>query len=132
FDDVVVSTDSSPGGTGTPTPTTEPTLPPGTCAQPSSGPIGFASVTALGQNGTTGGAGGPTVEVDTAAEFIAAIARTGPLVICVRGMIVLPASPQLHNVNAEKSSLGIGPSSGFTGGALNIGLPVDDAITSPP
>jgi pectate lyase len=131
FDDVVVSTDSSPGGTGTPTPTTEPTLPPGTCAQPSSGPIGFASVNALGQNGTTGGAGGPTVEVDTAAEFIAAIARTGPLVICVRGMIQLPASPQMHNVTSDKSILGIGASSGFTGSGLNVGLPIDET-TSPP
>ena len=27
---------------------------------------GFASVNALGQNGTTGGAGGPTVTVDSA------------------------------------------------------------------
>ena len=62
----------------------------------------------------------------------AAIARTGPLVICVRGMIALPASPQMHNVTSDKSILGIGASSGFTGGGLNVGLPVDDATTSPP
>lgn len=31
-------------------------------------PIGFASVTALGQSGTTGGAGGPEVTVSTAAD----------------------------------------------------------------
>jgi pectate lyase len=55
------------------------------------GGVGFAQVFALGQSGTTGGAGGPTVEVDTATEFIGAIATTGPLNICVRGMLALPA-----------------------------------------
>jgi pectate lyase len=134
FDDLVVSTDGSPNPdpTATASPTVGPTLPPGSCNQPAAGPRGFASVNALGQAGTTGGAGGPVVEVDTAAEFTAAIARTGPLVICVRGMIQLPASPQMHNVTSDKSILGIGAASGFTGGGLNIGLPNDDSITSPP
>src|SRR5688572_8480426 len=131
FDDLVVSTDGSPNPTTTATPTVGPTLPPGNCAQPSTGPIGFASVNALGQNGTTGGAGGPTVEVDTAAEFTSAIARGGPLVICVRGMIQLPASPQMHNVTSDKTIVGIGAASGFTGGGLNVGLPISE-VTAPP
>ena len=41
-------------------------------------PIGWASVEAWGQNGTTGGTGGPTVTVSTAAAFLDYIARTGP------------------------------------------------------
>jgi pectate lyase len=131
FDDLVVSTDSSPNPTATATPTVGPTLPPGNCVQPSTGPVGFASVNALGQNGTTGGAGGPVVEVDTAAELISAIARTGPLIICVRGMIQLPASPQMHNVTSDKTILGIGATSGLTGGGLNVGLPISE-VTSPP
>jgi len=131
FDDLVVSTDGAPNPTATATPTIGPTLPPGDCAQPSTGPIGFAAVNALGQNGTSGGAGGPIVEVDTAAEFTSAIARTGPLVICVRGMIQLPASPQMHNVTSDKTIVGIGSTSGFTGGGINIGLPISE-VTSPP
>jgi pectate lyase len=127
FDDVLVT---DVPGTGTPpTTTTTPPPTPGTC-DTSSRPIGFASLNVLGQNGTTGGAGGPTVEVDTAAEVIAAIAQPGPLNVCVRGMIALPGP--MHNVASDKTIVGIGANSGFTGGGLNIGLPPDDAVTTPP
>jgi pectate lyase len=100
--------------------------------QPTGDPglIGFATVNALGQNGTTGGAGGPTVVVNDAAEFLEAIARPGPLVIRVQGMISLPGP--MHDVTSDKSILGEGASSGITGGGLNIGLPLDDDIVSPP
>ncbi|MFE2754456.1 polysaccharide lyase family 1 protein [Actinosynnema sp. NPDC059335] len=128
FDDVLVTDVAGPGGpTGTTTTTTT-TQQPGTCAT-SGRPTGFASVTAWGQSGTTGGEGGPTIEVDTAAEFLAAIAQTGPLNICVRGMLALPGP--MHNVTSDKTIVGIGANSGLTGGGLNIGLPVSDA-TSPP
>jgi pectate lyase len=128
FDDVDVATvsgtpptDQPPGGT---LPPTEPPLDPG------APPIGFASVNALGQNGTTGGAGGPTVTVDTASEFLTAIAQTGPLNIKVSGMLALPGP--MHNVTSDKTIVGVGANSGFTGGGLNIGLPVSDSVTSPP
>jgi pectate lyase len=127
FDDVLVT---DVPGTGTPpTTTTTPPPTPGTC-DTAGRPIGFAAVNSLGQNGTTGGAGGPTVEVDTAAEVISAISSTGPLNICVRGMIALPGP--MHDVASDKTIVGIGADSGFTGGGLNIGLPVDDAVTAPP
>lgn len=125
FDDVQV-TDTP--GTGGPPPTDPPPTP-GTC-DTSGRPTGFASVNAWGQNGTTGGAGGPTVEVDTAAEFLAAIAQSGPLNICVRGMITLPGP--MHDVSSDKTIFGIGAGAGFTGGGLNIGLPVSDGVTAPP
>ncbi|WP_440070571.1 pectate lyase family protein [Streptosporangium sp. OZ121] len=130
FDDVQV-TDS--GGPSEPpvTPTVTPTVspPPGSC--PTSGtPAGFASVNAWGRNGTTGGAGGPTVEVDTASELISAIGQSGPLNICVRGMITVPAG--MHNVTSDKSIVGIGSTGGISGGGLNIGLPLDNSVTSPP
>lgn len=133
FDDLMVVTDATPGPgptTGpTASPTAGPTLPPGACNLPSAQPIGFASVNAWGQNGTTGGAGGPTVEVDTAAEFLSAIATSGPLNICVRGMITLPGP--MHDVPSDKSIIGIGASSGISGAGLNVGLPIS-SVTSPP
>ncbi|MFG6198547.1 polysaccharide lyase family 1 protein [Nonomuraea sp. JJY05] len=125
FDDVLVTDIGGP--TEPPTSPTPP--PPGTCSI-AGAPTGFASVNAWGQNGTTGGAGGPTVEVDTAAELISAIGQSGPLNICVNGMITVPAG--MHNVASDKTIVGIGANSGITGGGFNIGLPVDDAVTSPP
>ncbi|MEU4690321.1 family 16 glycoside hydrolase [Actinoplanes sp. NPDC023714] len=125
FDDVVVDT-VAPGPGPSPTPTTPP--PPGGCAVTGT-PAGFASVTAWGQSGTTGGAGGPTVQVDTAAELLAAIATPGPLTVCVAGMIAVPAG--MHDVTSDKSIVGIGATAGITGGGLTIGLPVSD-VTSPP
>ncbi|MEU8239107.1 family 16 glycoside hydrolase [Actinoplanes missouriensis] len=128
FDDVAVSTTApGPGPSATsPTPTTPP--PPGGCAVTGT-PAGFAGVNAWGQNGTTGGAGGPTVQVDTAAELLSSIAAPGPLTICVAGVITLPAG--MYDVTSDKSIVGIGATAGITGGGFNIGLPVS-AVTSPP
>ncbi len=139
FDDVAVSDTAGPGNPGSPSPypptpsvppspSTSPP-PPGTCNTGGS-PTGFAAVSAWGRNGTTGGAGGPTIEVDTANELISAIAQAGALNICVKGMIALPAG--MYNVASHKSIIGVGSNSGVTGGGFNIGLPIDDAITSPP
>jgi len=129
FDDIVVTDTVGTPPTGSPTPS-QPTSPPppGTC-NTSGAPTGFASVNAWGQNGTTGGAGGPKIEVDTAGELISAIGQAGPLQICVRGMITLPAG--MHDVASDKTIVGIGSTSGVTGGGFNIGLPISD-VTSPP
>ena len=54
----------------------------------------------------------------------------GPLNICVRGMITLPGP--MHDVTRTRRSSASAPAPGITGGGLNIGLPVDDAITTPP
>ncbi|WP_043624011.1 pectate lyase family protein [Nonomuraea candida] len=125
FDDVVVSDLGGP----TDPPATPTTPPAGSCVS-SGAPVGFASVNAWGQNGTTGGAGGPTVEVDTAAELISAIGRSGPLTVCVRGMITLPAG--MYDVASDKTILGVGSGSGISGGGFTIGLPADDSVTAPP
>jgi pectate lyase len=129
FDDVLVETVAGgppPTSSTSPPPTTLP--PPGTCRAVGQ-PAGFAAVNAWGQNGTNGGAGGPTVEVDTASELIAAVGQAGPLTVCVRGMITVPAG--MYDVASDKTIVGIGASSGITGGGLNLGLPVSNA-TSPP
>ncbi|WDZ82778.1 family 16 glycoside hydrolase [Micromonospora cathayae] len=131
FDDVAVATASGAPPTGTPTggPTPTPSLPPTEPPTDPGKPIGFASVNALGQNGTTGGAGGPTVTVDTAAELLTAIATPGPLTVKVSGMIALPGP--MHDVSSDKTIVGVGASSGVTGGGFNVGLPVSN-VTSPP
>ncbi|GIF66779.1 hypothetical protein Ais01nite_48140 [Asanoa ishikariensis] len=127
FDDVAVTTGggTEPTPTPTATPTTEPTNPP----QPNAAD-GWASVNAWGQNGTSGGAGGPTVTVTSASAFLSAIAQSGPRVIQVQGMLTLPGP--MHDVTSDKTIVGLGSGSGLTGGGLNIGLPIDDDITAPP
>lgn len=131
FDDIVVSDSVTTPPTTTP-PTTAPTTPP-TTPPVDPGPNqadGWASVSAWGQNGTTGGSGGPTVTVDTAAEFLAEVATASPRIIQVQGMIDLPGP--MHDVTSDKTIIGSGANSGFTGGGLNVGLPLSDSITSPP
>jgi pectate lyase len=131
YDDVQVDTGvpgPDPSGTVSPTPTQTTPPPPGQCRVAGT-PAGFASVNAWGQNGTTGGAGGPSVAVDTAAELLAAIATPGPRIVCVSGVITLPAG--MYDVTSDKSIIGVGANAGITGGGLNIGLPVS-TVTTPP
>jgi pectate lyase len=133
FDDVLV-TDSVPPASTTSTSTAAPTgstststaAPTGSTStsttrppQQDPGLVGFATVNALGQNGTTSGSGGPTVTVSNATDFLAAIAQPGPLFIRVQGMIALPGP--MHDVTSDKTIVGVGASSGFTGGGLNVG-----------
>jgi pectate lyase len=130
FDDVVVET----VGGGTPS-SSSPGTPSSSTSTPPVDPgpnqaDGWASVNAWGQNGTTGGAGGPTVTVTTAAQFLAEIATAGPRIIRVNGMLSLPGP--MHDVTSDKTIVGVGSSSGISNGGLNIGIPIDDNITSPP
>lgn len=127
FDNVTVDDTVGPPPTSpTPTATGSSGPPP---PPPTDAPIGFAAVPANGENGTTGGAGGPVVTVSTAAEFIDYATRPGPYVIRVNGVIALTA---MQNVASDKTIIGVGSASGFTGFGLTIGLPVDDSVTSPP
>ncbi|WP_433717394.1 pectate lyase family protein [Actinoplanes sp. CA-051413] len=95
---------------------------------------GFAGVAGYGQATTTGGAGGPTVTVSTPAAFLAAIAQAGPLIIQVSGAITLPTGSRdgMHDVTSDKTIVGLGSTGALVGGGLNIGLPVDDDVTTPP
>ncbi|MEV0151051.1 MULTISPECIES: pectate lyase [unclassified Nonomuraea] len=104
---------------------------PARAAEPANG---FASVDALGRNGTTGGAGGPTLTVGTTQDFLDAIARPGPYVIQVRGRITLPTGTTdgMHAVTSDKTIIGLGADAALVGGGLTIGLPVDDRVTAPP
>jgi pectate lyase len=97
-------------------------------------PTGFAAVNALGQNGTTGGAGGPTVTVTNATDFIAAIASTGPRIVRVQGTITLPRGSHdgMYPVSSDKTIIGVGSTARIQGGGLTIGVAVDDDMTAPP
>ncbi|MBB2946534.1 pectate lyase [Actinoplanes lutulentus] len=128
FDDVTVTNDGPGPGPSPSSPAPSSPPPPGGCAV-SGAASGFAAVNAWGQNGTTGGAGGPVVQVDTAAELLSSIAAAGPLTICVAGTITLPAG--MYDVTSDKSIVGVGATAGISGGGFNIGLPVS-AVTTPP
>jgi pectate lyase len=120
FDDLSVTTGTAPSPTATassspsvsPTPSISPPPPiPGQAD-------GFASVNAMGQNGTTGGAGGPTVVATTAAQLEAYVGQVGPLNIMVQGTIGLSG---MITVVANKSIIGVGSSAHITGGGLQLG-----------
>ncbi|GAA1031737.1 hypothetical protein GCM10009557_27970 [Virgisporangium ochraceum] len=125
FDDVTAETVVATPPSSQP-PTSEP--PPVDCTVPPR-IVGFASVNAWGQNGTTGGCGGPVVTVSDASSFLAAIARPGALIIQVNGMIALPGP--MHDVTSDKTIVGVGAGSGLTGGGLNVGLPVSEVTSVP-
>lgn len=128
FDDVLVTTPGSApqptptsppsGPTATPAPTTVPTTgPTPTPGTPAAGLVGFATVNALGQNGTTGGAGGQIVTVTNASEFVAAVQRTDPVIVRVNGTITLSG---MNRVASDKTIVGVGTSGVITGGGLTM------------
>ncbi|MBD9726233.1 pectate lyase [Streptomyces caniscabiei] len=80
-------------------------------------PTGFAAVNALGQNGTTGGAGGPTVTATTTEQFLEYIDTTGPLVIRVQGTIDITSK---QGVRPNKTIIGVGSSAVINGGGLEF------------
>jgi pectate lyase len=78
---------------------------------------GFASVNALGQNGTTGGVGGPTVTVDTTDELLEAIDTVGAMTILVEGTIDITSK---QGVRPNKSILGVGDDATINGGGFDF------------
>ncbi|GIF75219.1 pectate lyase family protein [Asanoa siamensis] len=115
FDDVSVFTGGGPDPT--PSPTATPTATPGPPPLPGQ-PDGFASVAGLGLSGTTGGAGGPTVTVTTAAALAQYAGAPTPYTILVSGRI---AVSDMVTVVADKSIIGVGSTAEITGGGLQLG-----------
>src|SRR6185503_12072452 len=76
-----------------------------------------AAVNALGQNGTTGGAGGPTVVVDTTEALLTAIDTVGPMIIRVQGTINITSK---QGVRPNKSILGVGSTAVIDGGGFDF------------
>ncbi|GIJ71985.1 pectate lyase family protein [Virgisporangium ochraceum] len=79
-------------------------------------PRGFASLNTLGQNGTTGGAGGRTVTVSTTDQLLDAIDSTERLVIQVQGRIRIESK---KGVRPNKTVIGL-PGAEITGGGLDF------------
>ncbi|GAA2370571.1 hypothetical protein Cme02nite_45370 [Catellatospora methionotrophica] len=117
------SASASPGPSSSPSPSASPSRPPSPSPSTSPGPVppnqadGFASVNALGQNGTYGGVGGPTVVVDTTAELLAAIDTIGPMVIQVQGTITIDSK---RGVRPHKTIIGLGSSAVINGGGFDF------------
>ncbi|MDX3135435.1 pectate lyase [Streptomyces europaeiscabiei] len=80
-------------------------------------PTGFAAVNALGQNGTTGGAGGATVTATTTEQFLQYIDTVGPLVIRVQGTVDITSK---QGVRPHKTIVGVGSSAVVNGGGLDF------------
>ena len=88
-----------------------------TVAAPPGAPDGFAAVAALGLSGTTGGAGGPTVTVDTTDELLTAIDTVGAMTIQVSGTIAITSK---QGVRPNKTIVGLGSSAVITGGGFDF------------
>jgi pectate lyase len=78
---------------------------------------GFASVNSLGQNGTTGGAGGQVVTASATDQLLEYIDTVGPLVIQVSGRIAITSK---QGVRPNKTIVGLGTSAEITGGGLDF------------
>jgi len=81
-----------------------------TPALPSNTVVGYGA-------GTTGGAGGSSVTVTTASAFSSAISGSTARIIYVQGVIHISGAVY---VGSNKSIIGLGGGSGFTGGGLEV------------
>jgi pectate lyase len=88
-------------------------------AQLMAAPIGFASVAGYGRSGTTGGAGGPTVNVSNYAQLAAAVADDAPRIVRVSGTITNGGGDML-DVGSNKTIIGVGSSATISGFGLDI------------
>ncbi|MEJ2579540.1 MAG: RICIN domain-containing protein, partial [Kineosporiaceae bacterium] len=77
------------------------------------GPVGWATE----NGGTTGGAGGATVTVSTAADFLSAIRSSTAQTVRLTANIALSG---MHKVTSNKTIIGSGSGKTITGGGLNI------------
>ncbi len=81
------------------------------------GPIGWASISYMGQNGTTGGEGGPTIDIYDLETFTNEAKVAGPKILIIHGPINAPSSPYQINVQSNITIEGAG-----SGAYLNFGL----------
>jgi len=73
--------------------------------------IGFAGV----DGDTTGGAGGLTQIVSTAAAFTSAVGASGPRIVLVDGFIEFDGGLGSVNINSDKTILGLGTNASISG-----------------
>ncbi|CAM5457040.1 hypothetical protein GCM10010261_54830 [Streptomyces pilosus] len=89
---------------------------------------GFASVDALGQNGTYGGRDGRTVTVRTQADLERYATAAEPYVIVVAGTITMNPVGKEIKVASDKTIVGSGTSGHIVGGGFFLGPGVHNVI----
>ncbi|GGM20438.1 hypothetical protein GCM10010129_75950 [Streptomyces fumigatiscleroticus] len=89
---------------------------------------GFASVNALGQNGTYGGRGGKTVTVKTLADLEKYATAAEPYVIVVAGTINMDPVGKEIKVASDKTIVGSGTAGQIVGGGFFLGSGVHNVI----
>ncbi|MDG9718718.1 pectinesterase family protein [Streptomyces sp. DH24] len=89
---------------------------------------GFASVNALGQNGTYGGRDGQTVTVRTQAELEKYATAAEPYVIVVAGTIDIAPVGKEIKVASDKTIVGSGTAGHIVGGGFFLGPGVHNVI----
>ncbi|MPY64797.1 pectinesterase family protein [Streptomyces spongiae] len=89
---------------------------------------GFASVNALGQNGTYGGRGGQTVTVKTLVDLEKYATATEPYVIVVAATITMNPVGKEIKVQSDKTIVGQGTSGQIVGGGFFLGQGVHNVI----
>lgn len=89
---------------------------------------GFASVSALGQNGTYGGRDGRTVTVRTQADLEKYATAAEPYVIVVAGTITMNPVGKEIKVASDKTIVGSGTSGHIVGGGFFLGQGVHNVI----
>ncbi|WP_371670537.1 pectinesterase family protein [Streptomyces sp. NBC_00289] len=89
---------------------------------------GFASVNALGQNGTYGGRDGRTVTVRTLADLEKYATAAEPYVIVVAATITMDPVGKEIKVQSDKTVVGSGTSGQIVGGGFFLGAGVHNVI----
>ncbi|MGW2988510.1 pectinesterase family protein [Streptomyces goshikiensis] len=89
---------------------------------------GFASVNALGQNGTYGGRDGAIVTVKTLADLEKYATAPKPYVIVVAGTITMNPKGKEIKVASDKTIVGAGTSGHIVGGGFFLGQGVHNVI----
>ncbi|HEY9331517.1 MAG TPA: pectinesterase family protein [Streptomyces sp.] len=89
---------------------------------------GFASVDALGQDGTYGGRGGETVTVRTLADLEKYATAPEPYVIVVAAAITMDPKGKEIKVASDKTIIGSGTSGHIVGGGFFLGQGVHNVI----
>ena len=89
---------------------------------------GFASVNALGQNGTYGGRDGKTVTVKTLADLEKYATATEPYVIVVAATITMDPVGNEIKVQSNKTIIGSGTAGHIVGGGFFLGQGVHNVI----
>ncbi|CAL9305917.1 pectinesterase family protein [Streptomyces sp. SudanB182_2057] len=89
---------------------------------------GFASVNALGQNGTYGGRGGEIVTVKTLADLEKYATADKPYIIVVAAAITMDPVGKEIKVQSDKTIIGAGTSGQIVGGGFFLGQGVHNVI----